>query len=393
MKRILQKLILLTVLLTVGLFSMAQGTKALTVDDMMKFRQIQSPSISPNGKWVLLTARPDRGDPEVQIFSSDGETILRIERGEKPAISNDGNWVAAAQTVAALEALNAKKEKAPLPGMHLLNTRSGEKEIRDSVLSFAFSNNSEFLVFHRAGESSDKGESNEKKIGSSLILRSLEDGKEYFFPFVSAYALDSVSLHLALVITDSSGLGNGVHLANLKNPTVDPFIIYQDSSAWAANLAWNNQTGQLAFLAGLSGEKNRKSDAGLHLWSPGTSFSKVILDDADLEEGWKVYHTSKLQWSKDGKRLFLGIKPKSEIISPKEEKDTVVNLYDSEEILADRGVDVWHWNDPLINSQQKKQWKSEKDRTYTGVYHLEEKRFVQLADQEIPGLSFFDNVT
>ncbi len=272
MKHILQKLLLLTVLLAVGLYSMAQGTKALTVNDMMKFRQIQSPTISPDGKWVLLTARPDRGDPEVQVCSSDGETLHRLEKGEKPAISNDGNWVAAVQTVAALESLNAKKGKAPLPGMHLLNTRSGEKETRDSVLSFAFSNNSEFLVFHRAGESSDKDESGEKKTGSSLTLRSLEDGKEYFFPFVSAYALDSVSLHLAMVITDSTGLGNGVHLADLKHPSKDPIIIYQDSSAWASNLTWNKPTGQLAFLAGLSGELNRKRDADLHLWSPGTSF-------------------------------------------------------------------------------------------------------------------------
>jgi dipeptidyl aminopeptidase/acylaminoacyl peptidase len=391
MKRILQKLVLLTVLLAVGLYSKAQGTKALTVDDMMKFRQIESPVLSPDGKWVVLTARPDRGDPEVQVCSSDGETLHRLKRAEKPVLSDDGNWVAAVQTVAALESLNAEKGKAPLPGMFLLNTRSGEKETRDSILSFTFSNNSEFLVFHRAEKSRDKDKPDQKKIGSSLTLRSLEDGKEYFFPFVSAYAMDSVSHHLAMVITDSSGLGNGVHLADLKHPSEDPIIIYQDSSAWAANLTWNNLTGQLVFLAGLSGEKNRKSDADLHLWWPGTSFSQVILEDADLDEGWKVYHTNKLTWSLDGSRLFLGIKPESEIISPKEEKDTAVNLYNPEEILADRGVDVWHWNDPLINPQQKKQWKREKDRTYMGVYHLEEKRFVQLADQEMPGLSFSDN--
>jgi len=391
MKHILQKLLLLTVLLVPGLNSISQGTSALTVDDMMKFRQIQSPLISPDGEWVLFTARPDRGDSEVQICSGDGEVIHRLERGEKPAISNDGNWVTAVQSVSALESINSEKGKAPLPGLILLDTRSGEKEIRDSVGSFAFSNNSSFLAFHRAEKSSDKDESGHNKTGSTLILRSLENGKEYRYPFVCAYAMDSVSLHLAMVISDSSGLGNGVHMADLKNLFEEPIIIYQDSSAWAGNLTWNNKTGQLAFLAGLSGEKNSKSHAELHLWSPGTVSSQVILKDKNLEEGWKVYHTNKLKWSLDGSRLFLGIKPESEIISPEEEKDSVENLYSSEEILAERGVDVWHWNDPLINSQQKKQWKSEKDRTYTGVFHLEEKRFIQLADLEMPGLSISDN--
>ncbi len=335
MKLILQKLFLLSLILPAGLFSMAQGTKALTVNDMMKFRQIQSPAISPDGQWVLLTARPDRGDPEVQVTSGDGKTFFCLERAEKPAISGDGNWVAAVFTAGALEALNAEKGKAPLPGIHLLNTKSGERETRDSVQSFVFSNNSLFLAMHRAGKSSSNDDSGQEKSGSTLTLKSLDDGKEYAYPFVSSYAMDSVSQHLAMAISDSSGLGNAVHMLDLKNPSADPVIIIQDSSLWVANLTWNNQTGQLVFLSGISEKKMEKKDAVLRLWSPGNKSSEVLLEDKDLKEDWKLYHTNSLRWSPDGSRLFLGTKPESEIISQKEDKDSVTNLYDQEEILAD----------------------------------------------------------
>ncbi len=43
----------------------SQDKKALTVTDLMKFRQVESPSISNDGKWVVHTAKPDRGDPDV----------------------------------------------------------------------------------------------------------------------------------------------------------------------------------------------------------------------------------------------------------------------------------------------------------------------------------------
>ena len=140
MKRTLQTLLLFTLILPASIPSRAQAKKALTLDDMMKFRQIQSPAISPKGEWVILTARPDRGDPEVQVCSSEKESIYSIQRAEKPLISNNGRWLAAVHTVAAEEALKAKKGNAPKAGMWLLSTDSGEKESMDSVQSFQFSN-------------------------------------------------------------------------------------------------------------------------------------------------------------------------------------------------------------------------------------------------------------
>jgi dipeptidyl aminopeptidase/acylaminoacyl peptidase len=220
----------------------------------------------------------------------------------------------------------------------------------------------------------------------------LEGGSEKEFPFVTSYAFDSISQHLAYVVADTVAGGNGIYILDLSDPTFVPRPLYADSSAWGNYLSWNNQSGQLAFLAGTTGEKAKKEEAGLWIWEPGTADANAALKDEELDSGWKIWHTNTLQWSQDGLRLFLGIKPESEIIAPEEEKpDSLKNLYSSEDILAGKAVDVWHWNDPYINPQQKIRWKEEKNRTYTGVYYPHKDQFVPLSDPDMPSIRISDN--
>lgn len=55
----------------------AQGKKALTGTDIMKFREIHNPVISDDGKWVAYNAQPDRGDEERIV-----QSIVQESRGD-----------------------------------------------------------------------------------------------------------------------------------------------------------------------------------------------------------------------------------------------------------------------------------------------------------------------
>jgi len=387
---------LILFLCSIGL--VAQERRAMELVDIMKFEQVKSPSISQDGLWVVHTAVPDRGDPRVLVYSSDGKTQYELEGGTNPVLSNDGRWLAAIKAVPASELLvsDRGKNKGPKTGMLLLNTRSGEKRSFDNIKSFTFSNNSKWLAFHHHDEKAEAKETEKKKAslltGSKLSLMDLEDLHTDTLAFVSSFALDSVSQHLAYAVADTAAIGNGIYAMALSDPSSPSAQLFADSSAWAGELKWNNQTGELAFLAGVTGEKGKKEESSLYLWSPGEKEAKVALSDQDLKNEWKIWHTNKLQWSKDGLRLFLGTKPGSEILVPEEEKaDSLKSLYSLEDILADRSVDVWHWDDPYINSHQKKMWKDEKNRTYTGVYYPAEDRFIQLADTKMPDIRISEN--
>jgi dipeptidyl aminopeptidase/acylaminoacyl peptidase len=366
--------------------------------DMMKFQQLKTPSISNDGAWIVHGAVPDRGDPRVLVYSYDGSRQHQMDGAKDPLISNNGLWVAAVKAVPAKEQLVSEKDKenGPKTGMVLLNTGNGEARLFENVKSFSFSNDSRWLILHqhagKADKSKDKGKNGSLTPGTTLTLLELGQSEGDTIPFVSSYALDSISQHLVYAVSDTTAQDNGLYALRLSDRTTGPLTLHADSSLWADQLKWNKQTGQLAFLAGVTKEKGKKGETALYLWSPGKTEALKALSDNDLGEGWKIWHTNKLQWSKDGERLFLGTKPTSEILKDEEPKpDSLKELYKLDDILADRTVDVWHWNDPYINSHQKLRWKNEKDRTYTGVYDPEEDRFVQLADEDMPEIRISEN--
>jgi len=376
----------------------AQEKRAMEFTDIMKFQQLRSPSISRDGSWVVHAAVPDRGDARVLVYSSDGKVHYDLAGARDPVLSKDGHWVAAIKAVPASEILvsDRGKNKGPKTGLVLLNTSSGEERSFENVKSFSFSNNSKWLIFHHHSSKAEKKDGDKKNEGlvpgSTLSLMDLEEDSRDTLSFVSYFALDSISQHLAYVVADTSALENGIYTLSLAKPSTPSTVLYADSSAWAGALTWNNKTGELAFLAGLTNDKQNKENSDLYIWSPGETRAALALADEELEGDWKIWHTNKLHWSLDGLRLFLGTKPGSEILVPDEDKpDSLKNLFSTEDILADRTVDVWHWDDPYINSHQKKRWKDEKNRTYTGVYYPGKDRFVQLADTEMPDIRIAEN--
>jgi dipeptidyl aminopeptidase/acylaminoacyl peptidase len=377
----------------------AQEKRAMDVVDIMKFEQLSSPSISKDGRWVAHAAVPDRGDPRVLVYSTNGNAQYELAGARSPVISGNGKWVAAVLAVPASELLVSDKGKdgGPKTGLILLNTQSGVQTRVDSIQSFTFSNDGNLLAAMYHADNKKKNGSKEKEPegltpGNTLNLWDLEEGSKREIPYVTNFAFDSISRHLAYVVADTGAGGNGIYVLDLEDPDPRPLTLFADSSAWGSDLAWNNPRGQLAFLAGIAGKDGKKEATGLWLWEPGETRAMAALNDGELEDGWRIWHSNSLQWSRDGLRLFLGIKPESEILPPEEEKpDSLKNLYSTEDILAGKQVDIWHWNDPYINPQQKIRWKEEKDRTYTGVYYPDKDQFVPLSDPEMPEIRISDN--
>jgi len=377
----------------------AQDKRAMDVADIMKFEQLRSPAISKDGQWVVHAAVPDRGDPRVLVYSSDGRKRFELAGARDPVISGNGQWIAAVLAVPASDLLVSDKgnDKGSKTGLILMDTRTGEQTRMDSIQSFAFSNDGNLLAAMQHGDSKNKNGATEKDAGglspgNTLSLRNLEEGSKLEIPFVTGFAFDSISRHLAYVVADTGSGGNGVFVLDLLDPDTRPIPLFADSSAWGSDLVWNNPLGQLAFLAGIAGEGGKQEKTGLWLWEPGEDRAMEALSDEELEEGWKIWHSNSLQWTRDGLRLFLGIKPDSEILIPEEEKpDSLKNLYSTEDILAGKQVDVWHWNDPYINPQQKIQWKEEKNRTYTGVYYPDQDQFIPLSGPDMPEIRTSDN--
>ena len=127
-----------------------------------------------------------------------------------------------------------------------------------------------------------------------------------------------------------------------------------------------------------------KSDAipaqfALYLWSDAASTAQLVLDtnSPGMPMNWAPSEHADLAFSKDGQRLFLST---AEIVKP-EPKNAPEPMK----------VDLWHWKDPELQSVQKVNAERDKQRSYRGVVHLSDRRFIQLANKNMPQLMINEN--
>jgi dipeptidyl aminopeptidase/acylaminoacyl peptidase len=136
-------------------------------------------------------------------------------------------------------------------------------------------------------------------------------------------------------------------------------------------------------LAEKSEEKSPETEEGisfnLYYWNDTAANAQVLVspETVGMTAGWAASEHGNVDFSKDGQRLFLGTAeiPK---VEPKNTPDPMK-------------VDLWHWKDPELQPMQKVRAEREKNRHYLAVVQLADKRFVQLANKNLPDVIVNDN--
>lgn len=413
--------------LAVALPVPAQEGRALTFTDLMKLREIEQPSISDDGAWVAFTAEPDRGDPEVVVRATDGGAGYVLPLATAPVIASDGAFVAARRVPPLAAVESAATGEAPRRGLVLLATADGETTVFDDVQSFAFSADGDWLAYHRfaprdgdeegggtdlpeaagaGGEQAATPDPGDREPGTELVLRELATGREIEVAAVRSFAVAAEAPFIAYAVAAADNARDGLYVRDLgasgePESTLDarPFGHYTE-------LAWDEDGTRIAFVMAVENSDGEPGRGTVMAWN-GTSTAELVRSE-EAPDGWFVPATNTLTWSDDGELLFFGWRPirddergligdTTSAMPPaatggdEPSSNETFDPYDTETILAERGVDVWHWRDPRINPQQKILWNREKDRTYTNVVHLDSGRIVGLADPAVPDLSIPDN--
>jgi dipeptidyl aminopeptidase/acylaminoacyl peptidase len=396
------------------------GDRALTFEDLMKFRQIHNASVSEDGAWVAYGLAPDRGDGEAVMRSTASDTLFRIERGEEPVISADGLWVAAfiTPTLEEREKAKAKQGKKngekkdddkPKNGLSLLDLRDGSEERIEKVEAFAFSDDGLWLAFkHYEKKRKPDGDSEEEpkeedadekkkepEIGTTLKLRNLTTGDDVTIEHVSDFVFAEQAPVLVYSVSAPDGEGNGVFARRLGGDRVTEFSIHQAENGLYTHLEWAREATHLAFVTAVLDNEGEPGDAEVWVWRGKGDAERVASSDG-APDGWTVPSKNELDWSRDGERLFFGLRPvdkdQDDTAGDDESDEAPFDAYNFEALLDEREVDVWHWNDPRIISNQKERWEEhEENRVYRAVVHLKSGRVVALADLEMPRVLPSDN--
>ena len=368
---------------------LAQGV--LTFEDVMKFDDIGSTALSANGDWVAYSVWPDRGDGEVRIRNINRNRLYTIELGDNPRITKDGNWVGALRKVSLAVQLKEKKN-APKQGLTLLNTQNGGTLEFDNVRSFSFSNDNNWIAIHHyQSKEIEELKSKNRQLGTKVTLRNLQSGTDISIPFVSSMSFDSLSGYLAYSVVDTSGAGNGLFVYNLNDGETQSIAESEHGSY--SNLTWDEKRQRLAFTSVLLDEDYEESNASIHLWEAKNNKLQTLVNEDEGNEGWVLRSRNRLRFTHDGDRLFFGFTPQAivDLGNDDEEGEDDIDIYDVEQIVGDRGMDLWHGDDPRIKTHEKVTWNQRKNRTYTAVYHIKKKKWVALADLDMPFVQIAHN--
>jgi dipeptidyl aminopeptidase/acylaminoacyl peptidase len=374
-------------LLLTAPFILAQERRAMTLDDVMDFHHMSSPVISFDGKWIAYTAAPDYGDGYGVLVSSDNKSEFRFERAEAPQFSAEGDWLMFRQVPPHAETRGKSSGERPKDGTLLIKTADGEKSVFENVKSGRFSEVGSFLFLHKhsAEDSTLSDEQNEKlkKAGTPLVVRNLERNSEIILPFVDSWTIDSLSTTLVYTINDTLEKNNGLWYLSLQDITSSPVVIDTTGKGSYSSFTWHEKESRLAYTREDDIEKDTVETAVLFSWSKNKVFPDPLLYQEDAPEGYFLPFDNRLEWSNNGEMLFFGFRPEEYSAKP-EEQTSWNSIPDSIRHQAD--IDIWHGDDPFIKTHEKELWSRMSRQNLMSVYHINDRKFIQLADKEITDL-------
>ncbi len=385
--------LLVLVCLIVSSMLLFGGEREFTFSDVMRFQGITLQKISENGKWVSYCTYPDRGNTTAYIKSTITEDEHFVERGTSTLFSNDTKWAAIRKKPDIIEQLNSEKEKdKPKNSLTILNLETGlQTDIKD-VNKFEFTEDSRWIVYYNEIDPLKHKELKSKTTGKPLVLRHLVSGTEIVMEDVIEYALDSNSAYLVYSVSSSDSNKDGLFARNLKEEYAPVKAIKIEKDNKFSNLAWNNKHNILAFTQSPLDNKGKIKYSEMLIWDANKNDIFPVFNQAAETGDWFLPEKNTLKWTQDGERLFFGLKPKWEKIEDEDEvKYDQKNYQNLDTILSKSEIDVWHWNDPKIMTNQKNEWKEEKDKIYLNCYFLTPNKYVQLADTSLPEVKFTDN--
>ena len=402
------------------------GKKVLTLADYGPWKRITSTALSDDGKWMTYTLSPNDGDETLMIKQLDGEMVYTIPIGPPAAagraggrggaggaasvqFSDDSHWIAyyvnppspppgrgrgtapgaggsTGQTggpdgqtggrtggrTGAPAAGGGAGGGAPVRHLELFDLTSGSKVDVPNASAFQFSKGSQWIAIKMTAPAGDAPATANGR-GTDLLLRRLATGSTENIGHVSLYDFDESGSWLAYAVDAENHFGNGVYAVNLATGdtrVLDTAALTYDGLAWAAGST------RLVALRGETPKGKTERENALVFWSDASTSAATVWDpstDASFPKGFVLSEAAAPRWARDGSRLFVGIKPQADLVV--ESTEPKANL------------DIWHWKDVDLQSEQILRVAQARRATYAAVFDTTSKSFVRLTDNALEAIT------
>lgn len=344
------------------------GRKVMSLEDYPRWNRLVSAAISADGNWMTYGYRPNDGDETLHVRNLNNDEASKIEYAVNPVFSADSSWVGYVVNLSKAEQEKLRRARKPVTQkVEIMNLKTGKKTTLDNASTFRFSGDSRFAAVKK-----EKTVREAAHDGTDLLLVNLQEGALQSLGNVAAFEFNKAGSFLAYTVDAAQKAGNGVYLLDLRTGVLRALDTGESDYA---QLSWEKEGAALAVLRGTKKKEMVQKDnrllafTGIGEGQPGrTEYDPA--QDSQFPGGMVLSEFGQLAWSEDRSRIFCGIKEQEK--EPERSDKPVPN------------VDVWHWKDERVQSIQMVRANQDRRATYAGAFVLDGKRFVRLAEEEMP---------
>lgn len=403
--------------------------RPLTHADYDTWRSISTPQLSRDGKALVYAFMPQEADGDLVIRDLKTGKERREAAGTLPppplpdpdanpdapipqrnlriAITSDGRFVVSTTYPAKADTDKAKKERKrpdemPKGGLVVVDLAGTGEALRvANVKSYQVpSQGGAWVAYLKeappaagrgagasgpapGGPGAGRGTGTPaREYGTELVLRDLAGAKDRSFANVTEYSFARDGKTLIYAVSSRTDAENGVFTVDPAT-AADPVKLVGGPGKYT-KLTMDRAQTQAAFVSDRDDAASKAPVSKVYLWSRGAAAAKEVVarTTAGFPASLAITDKGQLAFSRDGRKLYV---PAS--APPKAPRDEA-NDPPSDERVA---MDLWHYQDPLIQPMQRIRAAQERNRTYRGSLDLASGAYTQLADPTMAAVSLADD--
>lgn len=383
-----QIIILILSLMWTGL----QGQKKFEIPEVYyEWNKLSDAGISRNGDFISYEINKLKGDGYLHIQGFSGDFHDSVPRGDNAKFSPSGNFIAYSiepqyDSIRELKLEGVKKKKFPADSLGIYFTSDQKIKKYPRVKSFKLPDkeNNWIAWLHekpKPSKNSDKDTASsadslatdtadKQTKGQKLIIYHPETDFKLSYERVTDYQFSKNGELLIFAQRIKHKKKQDTSLFRIFNTQTKNARKLFERPGKIKEISCNRSGSQYAFI--FTGDTTEIKKYSLYLGSDD-ELEKIADSTAKfLKTDWQVSAHSKLDFSRNGKRLLFETDP-----VPEPEPDDT--LTDEEKYK----VDIWHWKDKKLQPQQKKEKKKELKRNYLAFYQINKKEFTQVENKKI----------
>ena len=410
-----------TVILLLGTaLPAAAQQRALDHVDVLQWKTIDDPALSPDGNWLAFVLTPMEGDPALTLKAATGDGPALTVRGTNPAFTSDSRYLVYAvpppeSEVDALKREGKEGDELPKDALAvadiaavLAGAEAQLTGVRDlgPVESYEVAGEGSWVAYVSVAEddASDSAESDgaeespeseagaegsgeeasrrendpddEKEDGSPLVLLNLATGDETRYEMVADYGFAEEAAVFAFTTSTEDGSGDGAYVVPLDDVTQRAVL---EGEGRYEQLALSKDGAQVAFLTNRDDFDADQPEFTLYRAGAPVWQAALLADSgtAGVPDNWWVSEHGDVRFSEGGGLLLFGT-------APRPERETEDDTLDEDKV----SLDVWNWKDAYLQPMQLVQAEDERKRTYAAAVHLDGAAVVQLGTMDVPDVRF-----